>query len=151
LKTTGRILGVVIFGLSVGCQSDPAPAPEKAPSTTPEAPPKGASPSPEDARQEPAPVDFDYLILATGKMHPASSGSPQGLYIKGKIENGQFIPEGDIQGDGPLGDVGSPGWMELRDGGFHGEQTSRPPFPPFVKGFMTKDGEFRPSTRTVTY
>jgi hypothetical protein len=92
-----------------------------------------------------------YLTLAQGRMVPDSGTPPDGLYLRGKIHDGQFVPEGAVEGDGSFGDSGQPGWMELADGSFHGDQTSRPPFPPYVRGYLTKSGEFRPLSRKVTY
>jgi hypothetical protein len=41
--------------------------------------------------------------------------------------------------------------MELADGSFHGDQTARVPFKPYLRGYRTASGEFRPATRTVVY
>jgi hypothetical protein len=65
--------------------------------------------------------------------------------------DGRFAPRGDVVGDGPLGEAGAPGWVELCDPSFHGAQTGRPPFPPYVEGFRLPDGAFVPSTRRVVY
>ncbi|MEW5850083.1 MAG: hypothetical protein AB2A00_14940 [Myxococcota bacterium] len=92
-----------------------------------------------------------YLLLKDGSIHPDTDGRPQGLYVGGKLVDGRFTPEGNVQGDGPLGESGSPGWMELNDGSFHGDQTARPPFPPYIKGYRTREGEFRPKSRLVNY
>lgn len=90
-----------------------------------------------------------YLLLSDGSVHEGHA--PDGLYVEGRSDNGQFLPEGHVQGEGALADGGQPGWLELRDGSFHGDQTGRPPFPPYVKGYRGPDGSFRPSTRQVQY
>lgn len=91
-----------------------------------------------------------YLLLSDGSVHEGPP--PAGLHVKGRSDNGQFLPSGaEIEGEGPLGETGSPGWLELRDGTFHGDQTGRPPFPPYVRGVRTPDGEFRPSSRSIQY
>lgn len=92
-----------------------------------------------------------YLLLAKGRIVPDPAEPPSGLFLRGTIKDGVFAPEGAIEGDGEFGDAGQPGWMELADGSFHGDQTSRPPFPPYVRGYLTKSGEFRPLSRKVTY
>ncbi|MBN2358037.1 MAG: hypothetical protein JXR83_01200 [Deltaproteobacteria bacterium] len=92
-----------------------------------------------------------YLVLASGRILTNTSEPPPGLYLVGKFRDGLFAPEGAILGDGAFGDAGQPGWMEISDGSFHGDQTSRPPFPPYVRGYMTKGGEFRPLSRRVNY
>lgn len=92
-----------------------------------------------------------YLDLGTATIHPDSDGTPSGLHVKGTIVDGAFNPEGDVLGEGALGESGSPGWMELRDASFHGAQTSRPPFPPYIDGFLAIDGTFRPTSREVNY
>jgi len=92
-----------------------------------------------------------YLLVAAGRIVPTTGEPPTGLFLKGKIKDGVFVPEGAIEGDGAFGDAGQPGWMELADGSFHGDQTSRPPFPPYVRGYLTKSGEFHPLSRKVTY
>lgn len=89
-----------------------------------------------------------YLELSTGRVGPAA---PAGLFVRGRVEDGRFVAEGDVEGEGELGEAGQPGWLELADGSFHGDQTARPPFPPFVRGFRTPGGDFRPSSRKVVY
>ncbi|MEE8410550.1 MAG: hypothetical protein V3T05_13185 [Myxococcota bacterium] len=92
-----------------------------------------------------------YLDLGTGTIHLDSGGAPIGLHVKGTVIDSAFNPDGDVQGEGALGEAGSPGWMELRDGSFHGAQTSRPPFPPYIEGYLEADGTFRPKSREVKY
>ena len=92
-----------------------------------------------------------YLAIAHGRIVPDSGQPPAGLFLRGTIRDGLFVPAGAIEGDGPFGEAGQPGWMELADGSFHGDQTGRPPFPPYVRGYLIKGGEFRPLSRKVTY
>jgi hypothetical protein len=93
-----------------------------------------------------------YMYLADGSIHSEAEGSPKDLFVSGYIQEDKFFPEGDIEGKGPLGTSGYPGWMELfgTQGTFHGMETARPPFPPYVEGYMTPDG-FQPSSRRVIY
>lgn len=100
---------------------------------------------------EMAEIQPGFLSLADGRIVSTTDRPPAGVYVRGKIRDGRFSPEGDVEGEGPLGEAGQPGWMELLDGTFHGEQTGRPPFPPYVKGYMTPQGEFRPASRKVVY
>ncbi len=90
------------------------------------------------------------MLLADGSIHSDSEGPPKGLFVSGYIHDEKFFPEGDIEGEGSLGGAGHPGWIELFNGTFHGDETSRPPFPPYVKGVMTSDG-FSPYSRRVVY
>ncbi|MFX0066352.1 MAG: hypothetical protein ACFFC7_29665 [Candidatus Hermodarchaeota archaeon] len=92
-----------------------------------------------------------YILLVDGSIHLESEKPPQSLYVRGYIQGEIFLPEGDILGEGPLGEAGHPGWMELTNGIFYGMETSRPPFPPYVEGYRTPKGEFRPSSRQVVY
>jgi len=92
-----------------------------------------------------------YLSLGDGSLHVDDGRPINGLFVRGTLRDGRLLPVGDIEGEGPLGEAGQPGWMELADGSFHGDQTARPPFKPYVRGYRTADGEFRPSSRTVVY
>jgi hypothetical protein len=117
--------------LTVACsQHEQAPPPEEAPMTTPET--------------------NGYYLFSDGKVHPDSEGAATGLHVRGILDGDRFTPVGDVDGEGDLGGAGAPGWLELSDGSFHGEQTGRPPFPPYVEGAMTDNG-FVPNTRTVNY
>jgi len=98
-----------------------------------------------------------YRLLADGSFHPDGDGPPQGLYVKGTIRsaNGEsvyrFEPVGEIQGTGEFGKIGHPGWMELHDGSFHGDEEARAPARPYVKGFRASDGRFQPRSRRIIY
>lgn len=89
-----------------------------------------------------------FLELASRKV---VATAPGGLHVRGATQGGVFTPEGDVLGEGPLGDAGQAGWLELASGQFFPDFTARPPFPPYVRGYRTPQGEFRPSSRTVIY
>ncbi|MHA2299175.1 MAG: hypothetical protein ACXADA_24360 [Candidatus Hodarchaeales archaeon] len=90
-----------------------------------------------------------YLLLVDGSIHSESEEQPNGFFVRGFVEGDRFYPEGDIEGEGTL-TTGSTGWLELSTGTFHGMQTSRPPFPPYIEGIMTPEG-FLPSSRKINY
>jgi len=92
-----------------------------------------------------------YLLLADGSIHSERDGVSKGLFVRGKIEGKHFVPEGDVKGEGELGSSGHPGWMELDDGTFYGDETARVPRRPYVRGYRGSDGQFRPALRTVVY
>ncbi|MBI3184053.1 MAG: hypothetical protein HYZ28_18115 [Myxococcales bacterium] len=94
-------------------------------------------------------MSMGYLELSTGKV-VQQEPPKEFLFVRGRIHEGRFVPEGEIEGGGELGGAGQPGWMELADGSFHRDSTARPPFPPYVRGFMT-GGQFRPSSRKISY
>lgn len=138
---TRSFFPVALAAVLLGCAARDAPALSSAERTTSHAPAR----APESSMES----NTAYFLLKDGSVHEGAA--PDGLHVKGRLDNGQFIPEGDIAGEGPLADAGQPGWLELRDGSFHGDQTGRPPFPPYVRGYQTPDGDFRPSSRTVHY
>jgi hypothetical protein len=90
-----------------------------------------------------------FVELASRKVLAAAP--PSGLFVRGTLAVEVFSPQGDVEGDGPLGDAGTPGWFELGPRKFFPDMTGRPPFPPYLKGYLTPQGEFRPSSRTVLY
>ena len=45
-----------------------------------------------------------------------------------------------------VGAVYLPGLDRVR---FHGDESGRPPFPPYVKGVLGEDGLFRPTSREI--
>ena len=92
-----------------------------------------------------------YLLIADGSVHLSGEGEPTGLFVSGTMEGGRFVPEGDVQGDGPIGTAGTPGWLELLDGSFTVSDTGREPLPPYVAGAMTPEGIFSPTSRQVAY
>ena len=91
-----------------------------------------------------------YMLIADGSFHSDSEEPLIGLFVRGYFQDDRFFPEGNIEGKGSLGASGHHGWMELFTGTFYGMQTSRPPFPPYVEGYMTSEG-FQPSSRRVVY
>jgi len=91
-----------------------------------------------------------FMFLADGSIHPELKELPKGFFVREYFQDDKFVPEGNIEGEGPLGASGHPGWMELYTGTFYGMQTSRPPFPPYVEGYMTSEG-FQPSSKRVVY
>lgn len=90
-----------------------------------------------------------FLLLEDGSVHDGAP--PEGLYVKGRRDGERFAPTGDVEGEGLLGEAGQPGWMELSSGTFYGDQTGRPPAPPYLRGYREPSGTFRPASRTVTY
>ena len=78
----------------------------------------------------------------------ATRNTPTGFYVRGHMEDGQFVPEGKILGDGSLDVEGRAGWMELPSGKFFPFHAAKSPKSPYVKGHMTPNG-FVPSTREL--
>ncbi len=94
-------------------------------------------------------ADRAFLVLATRSVEfqpPAD-----GFYVAGELRGGAFLPAGEILGDGEFGKDGHPGWLELADLSFHGDETGRAPFPPYVRGMLGDDDVFRPLSREVSY
>ncbi len=77
-------------------------------------------------------------------------GAP-GAHVAGELRGDAFLPGGEIQGDGEFAGEGHPGWLELADLSFHGDETGRAPFAPYVQGRLGDDGVFRPASREVSY
>ncbi len=90
-------------------------------------------------------------FLLLGSMRVVPQRPAQGLYVEGSRDGAVFRPAGNVQGQGELGEAGQHGWLELASGTFQPDRTGRPPFPPYVKGYLTPQGEFRPSSRNVVY
>jgi rhodanese-related sulfurtransferase len=134
---------------AVGGDGEPATAVADAPAVAP-TPPAPAAPVPDTATAPRA-----YLRLSDGSLLLAAHGPPPGLHLVGSIGEEGFEPEGAIAGEGPTceefsrlaGSPGHPGWRELRDGTFHGDETGRAPRAPFVHGCLGADGFFRPDGR----
>jgi hypothetical protein len=132
----GRFLALVLaFTGCAAVQSGPSPAPRA------EVTHQGEEPVAQ-ARER-------FLELSSRRVLNAPPAG--GLFVRGTEENGVFLPQGDVQGEGPLGEAGQPGWLELGPRQFQPDRTARPPFPPYLKGFLTPQGEFRPASRTVVY
>lgn len=90
-----------------------------------------------------------FLVLETGRL--VDHEPAKGFFVEGTARDGLFAPQGDIRGEGELGSDGHPGWLELVDASFHGDETGRAPFVPYVRGFMDEDGVFRPASREIQY
>jgi hypothetical protein len=90
-----------------------------------------------------------WMSLKDGELHRGLDEAPIGLYAPGDMEGDRFMPGGDIEGDGPIGAAGTPGWLDLRTGRFIAKGEPQPP-PPFIEGAMTPSG-FSPKSRKVTY
>ncbi len=102
------------------------------------------------AGPEPAPAEGRaFLVLATRSIE--SEPPAAGFYVAGELRGGAFLPAGEILGDGEFGKDGHPGWLELADLSFHGDETGRAPFPPYIRGMLGGDGVFRPASREVSY
>ncbi len=71
-----------------------------------------------------------YLLLDDCSIHPDHDGPPKGLYVRGQLADGRFIPEGGVEGQGELTGAGTPGWLELRNVKFYPAMTARAPAPP---------------------
>jgi len=92
-----------------------------------------------------------YEHLADGSIHSESDGPPTGFFVRGRIDAQRFIPQGEVQGEGKLATAGHPGWVELSDGAFYGDETAREPGRPYVRGYRTPAGRFVPSSKEVVY
>ncbi|MBN2361214.1 MAG: hypothetical protein JXR83_17295 [Deltaproteobacteria bacterium] len=136
---------LILSAVLASCRGPAAPAARPAVDLAASAPATTAASSATPLEQR------GYLLLRDGSLH-IDDGTPiAGLHVRGTLRAGRLQPAGGVEGEGPLGEAGQPGWMELADGSFHGDQTARPPFRPYLRGYRTPDGEFRPSTRTVVY
>jgi hypothetical protein len=92
-----------------------------------------------------------YQLLADGSIHKGKSGAHRGFFVSGQIRGGNFVPRGEVQGKGKLGTTGHPGWIELYDGSFYGDETARQPRRPYIRGYKDSAGKFLPSSRRIEY
>lgn len=92
-----------------------------------------------------------YRLLADGSLRQGRPLPDAGFYVVGRLVNGQFVPEGPVQGVGRLAETGQAGWLELADGSCHPMQTGRPPRRPYVEGVCHDTGGLTPSSRAVVY
>ena len=92
-----------------------------------------------------------YELLADGSVHKGKNWPHRGFFVKGEIRGGNFVPRGDIRGEGKLATTGHPGWIELYDGSFYGDETARQPRRPYIRGYKDPSGKFLPSSRHVVY
>jgi hypothetical protein len=93
-----------------------------------------------------------YLDLSDLKpeVYQVKDRPPKGLYILGKVQEGQFIPEGDVKGSESIELCKAEGWFELKTREFHGMQEARTPIRPYLEGTYRRNG-FCPASRTVHY
>jgi hypothetical protein len=92
-----------------------------------------------------------FFILKNGAMCTTKDNfDPETLYVKGSMENGQFIVDvkNGVQGDGPLSQSGRQGWLEICSGEFFPDETGKAPVSPYVNGYMTNEG-FIPSSKII--
>jgi len=91
---------------------------------------------------KPLPADGQNAIwlLSTLSLVVDQGQTPGGLYVKGKMDGGRFVPSGGVMGTRPADEDGTPGWLELSDGKFYPAQTARAPAQPFLEGKMTQSG-----------
>ncbi len=92
-----------------------------------------------------------FFILKNGSMCATKNGlDPKTFYVKGRMENGQFIvdTQSGVQGDGDLNISGRPGWLEIGGGQFFSQETGKAPTSPYVNGYMTDEG-FMPSSKAI--
>ena len=92
-----------------------------------------------------------YELLADGSIHNGKNGAHRGFFVRGQIKGGNFVPRGGVRGEGKLATTGHPGWIELYDGSFYGDETARQPRRPYIRGYKDPSGKFLPSSRNVVY
>jgi hypothetical protein len=89
-----------------------------------------------------------FFILRNQNIVPVKKAPPDCFYVKGIIEDGKFIPKGNVLGVGELAKSGRYGWLELSSKEFFPMESDKKALTPFVKGYMTDDG-FMPSIREI--
>ena len=109
--------------------------------------PKAGVDKPETATAAPSPPWW--ISLKDGKLHRGLDEAPIGLYAAGDKSAERFVPTGDVEGAGPVGESGTKGWLDLATGQFVDTSKPKPP-PPFIDGAMTPSG-FSPASRKITY
>jgi hypothetical protein len=88
-----------------------------------------------------------YFVLKNGTMCSSDEPTPKTFYVVGHIEDGRFMADSDVKGDGELGQSGRPGWLEIPTGQFYSQETPRAVMSPYVNGYMTDAGFVPSSTR----
>lgn len=80
-----------------------------------------------------------------------STTRPDDFYVTGKVSNGVFVPEGEVQGRDDLGQSceGREWYIDLGDGALKGPGAAHRPSSPHAVGCMDTTGRFIPSTRTI--
>ena len=86
--------------------------------------------------------------FAHTRVTSAKAIEPGSFHVRGHIEDGKFIPEGKVLGEGTLEAKGQVGWLELTSGKFYPMHTMQSPISPYVDGVMTDNG-FVPSSREI--
>lgn len=89
-----------------------------------------------------------FFILRNQQVTQVQKLPPDSFYVKGIIENGDFIPKSTVLGTGELATTGRYGWLELTTGEFVPMESGKKAVTPFTKGYMT-DAGFIPSVRDV--
>lgn len=91
-----------------------------------------------------------FFVVKTRELIPSQKATPEGFYVKGKIERGRFKPKSGVLGIGNLANEGDGrfGWLELNSKEFFPMESSRKADMPFLKGYMIEE-EFKPSEREV--
>jgi hypothetical protein len=109
--------------------------------------PKAGTDKAETATAAPSPAWW--MSLKDGKLHRGLDEAPIGLYAAGDMQGERFVPNGDVEGAGPVGEAGTAGWLDLATGKFVDENGPKPP-PPYIAGHRTPSG-FSPEGRHITY
>lgn len=89
-----------------------------------------------------------FYILHNQKIVAAQKQVPEEFYVKGLMEEGEFLPKSGVLGMGDLAKDGRYGWLELHTKEFFPMESDKKAITPFVKGYMTGKG-FVPSARDV--
>ncbi len=89
-----------------------------------------------------------FLVLRDQQIQGSQKHPPSTFYIKGLMENNEFVPKSSILGNGELATKGRYGWLELGSCEFFPMESDKRAKTPFVKGYMTPEGFF-PSARDV--
>lgn len=89
-----------------------------------------------------------FFVLKNATMCSAMSPIPNSFYIRGRVHNGQFVPESTVLGEGEFEVIGQNGWLEIKIGKFYPAHTAQAPISPYVEGHMTDYG-FVPSRREI--
>ena len=89
-----------------------------------------------------------FFVLKNASMCKVNAKEPTSFFLKGRVHNGNFLPQSEILGSEPLAHDGTKGWLELESGKFYTTQTPRSPKSPYVNGFMTDEG-FVPDSKQI--
>jgi hypothetical protein len=93
--------------------------------------------------------DEVFLLLKDASIISATSNqAPGSFYIRGKLQNGTFLPQSEVLGDGDLKKEGQKGWLELSSRRFFTETASQMKQTPYVVGYITSNG-FVPDSREL--